>query len=262
MKGIAPALACLLAAGRLEAQAGPEYHRLQLDCSTYRQSVHSTIELESRGQRSRESSDRDGRLRLRAVARDTLLQLEAWFDSLVVVREGAGERLVPETDGLIGGRYTGLLNRSGGFTSTDTPFVPDEVAQVAEVSDALAELLPPLPPGPLRPGAGWRDGFGTVIQRMPDGTRDGRRVERYRLTRRLEREERRLLPDSSEVVAQRRESERGSYDWAPDVGLVRWERTITVDVEVPAGEVVKQPFRTRIQQQVTVERVAAGEGCR
>jgi hypothetical protein len=97
---------------------------------------------------------------------------------------------------------------------------------------------------------------------MPDGNRDGRRVERYRLTRRLEREERRLLPDSSEVLARRRESESGSYEWAPDVGLVRWERNITVDVEVPAGAVVQQPFRTRIQQQVTVERVAAGEGCR
>ncbi len=262
MKGIAPALACVLTAGTLEAQSVPQYHRLQLDCSTYRQSVLSTIELESRGQRSRETSDRDGRLRLRAEARDTLIQLEAWFDSLVVAREGAGERLVPETDGLIGGRYAGLLTRSGGFTSTETPFIPDDVAQVADVSDALVELLPPLPPVPLQPGAGWRDGFGTVIQRMPDGTRDGRRVERYRLTRRLEREERRLLPDSSEVVAQRRESERGSYEWAPDVGLVRWERTITVDVEVPAGEVVKQPFRTRIQQQVTVARVAAGEGCR
>src|SRR5690606_18164062 len=106
------------------------------------------------------------------------------------------------------------------------------------------------------------DAFGTVIQRLPDGTRDGRRVERYRLTRRLEREERRLLPDSSEVVAHRRERESGSYEWAPGVGLVRWERTITVAVDVPSGAVVKQPFRTRIQQEVTVERVAAGEGCR
>ncbi len=262
MRGIASALTCVLTAGSLAAQSGPAYHRLQLDCSTYRQSVHSTIELESRGQRSRESSDRDGRLRLRAVARDTLIQLEAWFDSLEVVREGAGERLVPETDGLLGGRYTGLLNRSGGFTSTDTPFIPDEVAQVSDLSDALTELLPSLPPGPLQPGAGWRDGFGTVIQRIADGTRDGRRVERYRLTRRLEREERKLLPDSSEVVARRRESESGSYEWAPDLGLVRWERTITVDVEVPSGGVVRQPFRTRIQQQVTVERAAAGEGCR
>lgn len=261
MRRVALTLGCLLGAGSLEAQSAPAYHPLQLDCSTYRQSVHSTIELESSGQRSRESSEREGRLRLRAAARDTLIQLEAWFDSLRVVREGSGERLVPDTDGLIGGRYTGLLTRAGGFTSTDTPFVPDEVAQVAEVSDALAELLPLLSPQPLQPGAGWRDGFGTVIQRLPDGSRGGRRVELYRLTRRMEREERRLLPDSSEVRARRRESESGTYEWAPDVGLVRWERTITVDVEVPAGEVVKQPFRTRIRQQVTVERLAVGEGC-
>jgi hypothetical protein len=37
---------------------------------------------------------------------------------------------------------------------------------------------------------------------------------------------------------------------------MRWEREITVEVSVPAGGVVKTPFRTRIVQQVMVERVA------
>lgn len=260
MKPLLPA--ALLLAAPLGAQGAPAYHPLQLDCARYRQAIHTTIELESRGERSREVTDRDGVLVLRATARDSLIGLEAWFDTLALVREGAGERLVPATDGVIGGRYTGLLTRRGGFTATDRPFVPDEVAQVADVGDALQELLPPLPDTDLAPGAGHRDAFGTVILRLPDGTRDGRRVARYRLTRSLEREEQRLLPDSSTVRALRHEREVGTYEWSPEVGALRWERTITIDVEVPAGGPVKRPFRSRIEQLVTIERVGALESCR
>jgi hypothetical protein len=136
------------------------------------------------------------------------------------------------------------------------------VAQVADLGDALAELFPPLPAVALGAGAGWRDDFGTVIQRLTDGSRDGRRVERYRLSRRLTREERHLLPDSTEVRADRQETETGTYEWSPELGPVRWERTIRVDVAVPVGGPVRQPFRTRIEQQVTIERMAVSGGCR
>lgn len=254
--------AALLLVAPLGAQGVPAYHPLQLDCARYRQAIHTTIELESRGERTREVTDRDGVLALRATARDSLIVLEAWFDTLFLAREGAGERLVPETDALIGGRYRGLLSAQGGFTATDQPFVPDDVAQVADVGDALQELLPPLPSGALAPGAGSRDAFGTVLLRLPDGTREGRRVARYRLTRTLEREEQRLLPDSSTVRALRHEHEVGTFEWSPEVGVVRWERTITIDVEVPVGGPVKRPFRTRITQLVTIERAGALASCR
>ena len=254
--------AALLLAAPLGAQGAPAYHALQLDCARYRQAIHTTIQLESRGERTLEVTDRDGVLVLRATARDSLIGLEAWFDTLFLAREGSGERLVPATDGLIGGRFTGLLTRRGGFTATDRPFIPDEVAQVADVGDALEELLPPLPTTELAPGAGSRDAFGTVILRLPDGTRDGRRVARYRLTRTLEREEERILPDSSRVRAVRQERETGSYEWSPEAGTVRWERTITIDVEVPVGGPVKRPFRTRIEQLVTIERVGSLASCR
>jgi hypothetical protein len=159
---------------------------------------------------------------------------------------------------VIGGRFKGLLTRLGGFTSVDRPFIPDDVAQVADVGDALEELLPPLPPIRLDPGGGWKDDFGTVIMRLGNETVAGREVERYRLVRRWSREESRLLPDSTTVRATRQESESGVYDWSDELGLVRWEREITVDVSVPAGGPVKQPFRTRIVQQASVERVGGG----
>ncbi len=118
-------LGLLLLAGSVAAQEpGASYHPLQLDCASYRQQVHSVIDLEGGRQRSRETTGRDGVLKVRASAQDSLLRLEAWFDTLTVWREGSGERMVPETDGVIGGRFKGLLTRSGVFTSVDRPFVP------------------------------------------------------------------------------------------------------------------------------------------
>ncbi len=249
------ALGLLFASHPAAAQGSqPAYHPLQLDCARYHQVFSSTIDMEGSRLRSRETTRRDGTLGVRAAWRDSLLGLEAWFDSLSLWREGSGERLEPETDGVIGGRFLGTLTRAGVFTETDRPFVPDDIAQVADVGDALGELFPVLPRRALAPGAAWEDGFGTVITRLPDGMRDARAVERYRLERRAVREESRLLPDSSEVRATRKERETGVFEWSKELGPVRWEREITVDVDVPAGGVVRQPFRTRIEQKATIER--------
>jgi hypothetical protein len=83
-------------------------------------------------------------------------------------------------------------------------------------------------------------------------------VERYRVDQRSTSEESRLLPDSSEVRAARRERETGVFEWSRELGPVRWERDITVEVDVPAGGPVRFPFRTRIEQKVTIERVGGG----
>lgn len=252
------AVIALMSAPPAHAQGAgrPVYHPAQLDCSRFRQQVRSVILLDGGNQHTRETTGRDGTLSIRATSVDSGVRLEAWFDTLSVWREGSGERLEPETDGVVGGRFRGTLTRVGGFTETDRPFIPDEIAQVADVGDALAELFPPLPPVGLLPGAAWKDEFGTVILRIPDGMRDGRRVERYRINRKLERDETRLLSDSSEVRAQRAETEASVLEWSGELGPVRWDREVTVLVTVPAGGPVRQPFRTRIEQQISVERVA------
>jgi len=205
--------------------------------------------------RTHERIGRDGVIVLRATGADSLIQLEAWFDTLTLWREGSGERLDPDTDGLVGGRFRGVLTGQGGFTSTDTPFIPDEVAEVADLTGALADLLPQLPPVPLAPGRSWRDDLGTVITRIEDGSVAAQPVERYRLIRRSTRQESRVLPDSTEVSATRSESESGVFSWSGVLGVVRWERDLTDEVAVPAGGLVKQPFKTRIESRVTVLRV-------
>lgn len=240
----------------------PRYHPLLLDCAAYRTRRRSEILVQAGRQRTHESIGRDGVMILRAGGPDSLIQLEAWFDTLSLWREGSGERLEPDTDGLVGGRYRGTLTGLGGFASTDTPFIPDEVAEVADLSGALADLLPQLPPAPLAPGRSWRDDLGTVITRIEDGSVGTRPVERYRLLRRSTRQESRLLPDSTEVSASRIEGESGVFSWSGELGVLRWERDLTDEVTVPVGGLVKQAFKTRIEQKVTVERVASGGECR
>lgn len=244
----------------LPAQAPIRYQPEQFTCARYQEDIRSEIELQARRERSHESAGRRGILVVRGRVGDSIILLEAWFDSLALWREGAGERISPDTDGLVGGRYRGELTPTGGIVTHVLPFFPDEVQAVADLTGALEQLLPPLPPVGLTPGGAWRDSVGTVILRMRDGVIGGRLVQRYRLVRRLDREESRLLPDSTEVRATRSESETGVFSWAQEVGLVRWEREITNEVKVPVGGIVKQPFRTRIVQKVVVERLA-GDGC-
>lgn len=255
-------MAVLCAPTGLEGQ-GLRYLPLQLDCARYKVEAQATIMTIAGRDRSSETTGRSGIMMVKGASTsgDSLLQLEAWFDSLALYREGSGERLEPDTDGLIGGRFRAVLTASGGMTSTEVPYFPDDVAQVTDLSGALTALLPPLPPKPLAPGAGWRDDLGTVITRLGDLTISGRRVERYKLTRRSNRPVQQMLPDSSMVTANRSESEDGVFYWSSDVGVVRWERDLTDELLVEKGGVVKQPFRTRVEQKVTTERIQGGASC-
>lgn len=242
--------------GALGAQVGaPGYHALQLDCGRFRQEIRSSITLEAGGSRTREATGRDGILALRAASADSGILLTAWFDTLSVWRSGSGERIEPSTDGVVGGRFRGLLTPTGVFTSTDRPFVPDDVAQVADVGDALERLLPRLPTAPLERGESVKGDGGLVLTRLTDGAALDRVTDRYRLTTRFEGEDVRLLSDSIQVTAHRTETETGVFDWVRDLGVVRWERQIMIDVSVPAGGVVKRAFRTRIEQQALTERL-------
>jgi hypothetical protein len=254
-------LASLLLPAISEGQA-PRYGALQLDCARYRIDARASILTVAGRERSRETTGKAGVMMIRGetVPGDSILRLEAWFDSLAVYREGDGERLEPDTDGLIGGRFIAHLTPSGEMTSDDLPFFPEDIAQVGDLSTALTALLPQLPPMALTNGAGWRDEFGTVITRLGDVTLNGRRVARYRLSRKSSRPVEQMLPDSSIVTANRTESEDGTYYWSTELGMVRWERDLTDELVVEKGGVVKQPFRTSVAQRVTVGRVAGGCG--
>ncbi len=146
-------------------------------------------------------------------------------DTLAVWREGAGGRLTPETDGVIGGRFRGLLTRQGGFAATDAPFVPDDLAQCRRAGQRARRSPAAIASGGAPAGRSTRDDFGTAFLRVPDGIVEGRRVERYRLVRQGESEEVKRLPDSTRGAGPPAgardggdELVRGTWDWCAGNG--------------------------------------------
>jgi hypothetical protein len=241
-------------AAQLAAQA-PSYAAAQLSCARYLERADSDIRGEAGGRPHDETAGRVGRWIVRAVsAPDGAVGIEAWFDSLTIWRKSGNDVHSPDTDGVIGGRYRGRLSPDGRYTPSARPFIPDDVAQYADLRDAFGDLLPQLPPGALAPGSSWHDDAGLSIERLGDSVTGTLSVERYRLTRRTAR---RAAPVADTVSIPMRQTtvEEGEFAWDHARGLVARSRTITVDTEVPAGAALRVPVRSRVVQRITVERM-------
>jgi hypothetical protein len=238
----------------------PAYAAAQLHCSRWAETSRSEAETSAGGRSGSASAGREGRWSFRA--RDTTggVALEAWYDSLVVWRRVDETKLAPDTDGLIGGRFLGVLGPDGGYTSLARPFVPDEVAEAADVSVALDDFFPRLPPGRLAPGETWRQ-VGTEIRRLRDTTVAGRRLARYSLRSRRERTE--MLPhgDTVPIPIQQTTSEEGEFAWDPGSGLAWRSRDIVVETDIAAEGRIRRPVRSRLVQRVELARLPRA-GCR
>lgn len=268
-----PLLAAVLTAGAVGglagapptgAQAVPTFHytAAQLDCARFTERSRGSLDAQTGATRRRETLRRDAVWVLRARAgapTGDLLELEGWMDSLALAREGPDGTLAPDTDGLLGGRYRGQLTGAGRFSSLVRPFIPDEVAEVAELGSALDDLLPPLPPRPLAIGERWADTAGLELRRLPDSTARGTVIRRLALHARQVSDHAAVRGDTTPVPAREVAVEEGEVDWEDARGLVRRTRRIVVETEVPAGALVRLAVRSRLEQAVLLER--AGEGC-
>ena len=233
----------------------PAYSADQLRETVFRQTLHTVVTTKASRSSERDTLDRAGLLRVQAAPVVEGLRLEIWFDSLTLRRASAGGVLVPDTDGLIGGRYVGLLTVDGRYSATRKPFLPEGTLEVEDLSGAAAELLPRLAPIPLRPGASWQDSTGTLtITRLADSTAAGRSLARYRLTRETAATESRLAQDSSRYAVSRKETETGEYVWDPERGLLHWGREIRSEAEIPAGGPFRQAVRSEARQRVDLVR--------
>jgi len=236
----------------------PRYAPLQLECARFRQLSRSSLETYVAGRARTETFGLDGEWRFRATpGRADSLQLEAWFDTLSIWRRAPDGALEPETDAVIGGRYRGVLSADGGYRAGVRPFIPDEVAEVADLSRALDDLLPRLPARALAVGATWADGAGLEIRRLGDSSGVDS-VSRFRLTLRRETREGALQGDSIPLRLQQSTREDGTFAWHASRGLLRRERHITVETYVPVEPRVRRPVRSRVEQNVMLERLADG----
>jgi hypothetical protein len=256
MRSTAAALA-LLAAGSGAAGQTPRYAAGSLACARFVERADAEIHGETGGRALNETGGRHGRWIVRAAsAGDSGVRIEAWFDSLTIWRRSGDAVRSPDTDGIIGGRYRGVLTPLGAFTASATPFVPDEVAEFADLHDAFADLLPPLPPEPLAIGAVWRDA-GTSIERLGDSAGAEGPIERYRLERTGTRHDVSLDgSDTLRIPVRQSTVEEGEFAWDPSRGLLSRSRTVTVETEVPAGGAVRVPVRSRVVQRLTLARLA------
>lgn len=239
-------------AAALPAQQQPRYAAADLACAVFKEQVRSTIRSRSGRAETGDRAGRDGLLVVRSVDSAGMLLVEAWYDSLAVWRETAAGTEHADTDGFVGGRYRGRLQPDGRFEAVVHPFVPDQLATLADLRRALDDFFPPLPPAPLARGSVWT-GPALEIRRLDDAHQGGVAVERFRWTRAGVREEPVAAGDSLVTVRQETR-ERGDLSWSAAHGPLAWERRIRVDARVPERQGVLRAMTSTIEQEVRVTR--------
>ena len=215
-------------------QGGPaRYTEARLACATFRETVDTEIRTSVGATVREERAGRSGLLMLRASAGDSGLEVLAWFDSLSIWREGPEGRSAPDTEGLLGGRWRGKLDPRGRYSPSAVPFIPDEVAGVADLRGVLEDFLPLLPDSALGDGAIYR----WSKQASDDSTT--------------------VVEDSLAIPVHRESNEAGSLVWNAGSGPVRWERELSVTARIPAGGPFPRGVVSVVRQVVRVERLAA-----
>ena len=119
----------------------------------------------------------------------------------------------------------------------------------------IGDLFPPLPAEPLAPGVAAHLTGGWTITRQKDSIAPDGPLERYRLNGERQRKQTGVINDSLKVEASTVESEKGTVVWSPGRGILRWERRIHMDVNLPAQGPVSRAVRTEVEQVVVVERL-------
>ena len=226
----------------------------QLECAAFQETGDSRILTEAGGRIRNQTSTRRAFWQFRAAPSNGKVELEGWLDTLVLIRRSPEAAISPDTDGLIGGRYRGTLSTTGVYSSRVRPFVPDEVAEIAEMSGALDDLFPPLPARALRSGEEWTDSLGLTIRRLTDSAVSGIPLLRFALKNRKQSRAAPTPADTLPLKLRQNTDEVGEFVWHPALGLLRRERRIVVETTVPPSRSVRQAVRSKVEQRITVVR--------
>ncbi len=249
-------MCCAVAAAETVLAQVPTYSAVQLHCTRFAEASHSEVETETARGSVKATADRQGVWSFRARDSSAGVVVEGWYDSLSLRRRTAESEVSADTDGLIGGRYRGLLRPAGDYVEIAHPFIPDEVAEVADLSGVARDLLPPLPQKSLAPGESWTDA-GLELSRLPDTVVAGRPVLRFRLESSGESRETVPRGDTMPIPVRQTTVEQGTIYWSPKSGLIRRTRDITIESTIPSGGRITQPVRSRVMQQVELTRLPA-----
>lgn len=257
--GLAAAALLSLGAGRQPAPT--RYTSGPLACAGFVESVRTRIRGESGTALVEDKAGRDGLLMVKATAVGDSLGIEAWYDSLAVWRATDAGRESPDVEGFLGGRYRGVLSPTGRYRPTAVPFVPDEVADVADLASVIGEFFPRIPTVELAPGREVVDSAGWKIRRLND-RRDGTEIVRrfeWNGTRRVG--DSTAVADSLSVVIDQNIREAGELAWSARYGPLGWTRHLIINARIPARGGVKRGITSVIEQDITVNRRFELPGC-
>jgi hypothetical protein len=244
----------------LPAQGAPRYTAELLRCVAFEEEVRTTVDARRGMQGWQERGARRGLLQLRARPDPQGLAFEAWYDSLKVEYTRPDSRLTPDTDGLIGGRWTGTMFPHGQAALAERPFVPPDLAQVSDLSDALLDFFPPLATAALTQRARWTDSLGLDVERLKDSTAGDEQLQRYRWHIVSHGGETPAVADTSVRIKQEIEDE-GTIVWSVARGPLAWRREIQVTTRVSAGRRGGTPSEGRVTQAIIVRRITNPADC-
>lgn len=239
----------------------PSYQVAQLACVAFLEQVKTAVDARRAMESWKESGQRTGRLIVTTTPNDRGIGFEAWYDSLVISYDGREGPVRPDTDGLIGGRWRGIMAPHGEALLEERPFMPPEVHSVSDLSDALLDFFPPLPTAALRPGSTWTDSLGLEIERLRDSAASGETVERYRWRISTEAGPEQIGGDSTARLRQSIK-DAGVLSWSRARGPLGWRREIVVEAQVGAVRGPRSPVQSRVTQEISVRRVPHTGNCR
>ena len=254
----------VVALGATRQTGAPRYRAEPLRCATFAETIRTRIRGESDGAVVADKAGRDGILMVRARDSSDGLAIEAWYDSLAVWRITDAGRESPDVEGLLGGRYRGRLLPTGRYLGRAVPFIPEDVADVADLAPVMDEFFPILPPAALAVGREWSagDSVGLKIRRLPDQRAGGEVTQRYEWTgtRRVAAET--AVAESLAVTVDQLIRERGEVQWSTGWGPLRWSRHLVINARIPTRGGVRRSVTSTIEQDVDVVRRVDLESCR
>jgi hypothetical protein len=239
----------------------PSPVRYEPGCYALLETVRTSIKSRSGTAAIDDKAGRDGLFVVRLAQDGDGLEAQAWYDTLAVWRVTGSGREEPNVEGFLGGRYRGTLTRDGRYSGLAWPFVPPDLAQLADLGPVMDDFLPRLPPIDLPVGREWSDTTGLTIKRQPD-TRDRTGPVRHfswTSTRRVA--DRIDATDSVAIALEQLVKEEGDLRWSAKLGPSSWTRHLVINAHVPAREGVKRSVQSEIAQDITVTRRPGDSVC-
>ncbi len=223
-------------------------------CLAFLETVRTSIKSRSGNATLDDKAGREGLFVVRLAPRGDSLGVESWYDTLAVWRVTGTGREEPNVEGFLGGRYRGRLTRLGRYVGAAWPFVPPDLAQVANLGTVMDDFLPHLPPVDLPVGREWSDTTGLTIKRVSDLKDRNGPIRHYSWswTRRVA--DRIDAADSVMIALEQLVREDGELRWSVKTGPLGWTRHLEISAHVPARQGVKQSVQTVIEQDITATR--------